>query len=102
MRTRRGDLNRETMTKIGSLYHNLQGACWTVRRDYGCFDTSDIFQDTIIEVARENLPAMTDRELIEHFRYKFGRVQYQNIKDLNEANHAIHRKTSEEEDNLLF
>jgi hypothetical protein len=101
-RQRSGELNTNIMDRIGSLYHDLESACWKAEREYSCFNTSDIFQDTIIEVARENLPAMTDRELIEHFRYKFGRVQYQNIKDLNEANHAIHRKTSEEEDNLLF
>lgn len=93
MRERKGDLNAEVLRQIGKLYGSLRSGCLTTPHDWGCFNSEDLFHDTIIQVARENLPRMTDRELADHFRYRFGRVQFQDVKDIN----AEHR-----DDNLLF
>jgi hypothetical protein len=93
MRNRFKTINPATINRIGNLYNTLRQSCVTVSRDYGPFDSSDLFHDTILQVSGESLPSMNDREFIDFFRYRFGRVQYQDLKDLN----AEHR-----DDNLLF
>ena len=68
MRTRSGKLNADTMQRIGDMYDRLNNACVNGVRDYGCFDSRDLFHDTMIEVSRENLGPMTDTEFIAPLR----------------------------------
>ena len=98
MRTRSGRLNADTMQRIGDMYDRLNNACVNGVRDYGCFDSRDLFHDTMIEVSRENLGPMTDTEFIGHFCYKFREVRFQLIKDNRERYDA---KTAKEK-GLLF
>ena len=105
-RIKKGKVNDKVMAMIASNYKQLKQLCADHSHGLYCSkDNEDIYQDTVLFVSLDEKASSlsTDKELIDHFCYRFRMIEYQAINDnklLKEIPYADYLqapKTTEEE-----
>lgn len=83
MRNRlRRHLNSEILKRIGTLYDDLWHECLGFDKEKVTDEQEDIFQDTIIQVASDNIdPKMSNADFTAHFIKRFNMVRFQTVQD---------------------
>jgi len=93
--------NRETvLSLIAKNYARLRDVCNVNSSGIYCSRSKeDIFGDTVLLVSRdEGTSVMTEKELIEHFKYRYNMILYQNVhneKKRKGVNYADNIQTKE-------
>lgn len=81
----RGKLKKEQdpeiLKRICGMYDDLRYECMGFDRNKITPEMEDIFQDTIMQVASDNIPDMSCAGLTAHFIRRFNMVRYQTIMD---------------------
>lgn len=96
-------VNDKVIAMIARNYNKLQQLCVDHRRGLYCSKSYyDIFQDTILFVSQDEKAASisSDKELIDHFCYRFRMIEFQTINDnkqLKEILYADYLQTCKED-----
>jgi len=92
----------EVLEVLGRNYNKLRSLCFRHSGYYDARGSDDIFQDTILYVAQDlNSVGKSEKQLIEHFLYRYRMIEYQTIKDsqeLKKIQYADHIQTEKEKE----
>lgn len=74
--------NPSILKRIGEMYDDLRYDCLGFDRDRITPEQEDVFQDTIIQVAADNIkPDMSKADFTEYFLRRYKMVRYQTLQD---------------------
>lgn len=99
-KVRKGKVNRKALDFIGKNYSRLKELC--NYNDRGCYCSKsyeDIFQDTILYVAHDEISfGMGEEDIVRLFLYRYKMIEFQTINDdkmLKEIRYADHIQAKE-------